>query len=193
MRRWKVIKEGTKYLNVGDVVSLAQDDGTFNPWFYLKTTSLVDAHCCSTYKMVEIDEYGNIIRIYKKGDTLNEGILVGGNMNKTEAMKRLDAIEAEAKALRELIDKPDKIVYNCNKRYCLKFIGGDGTVYKDMLICVDGVYYLWHSITSEAEMFNGVKYSSAQEAINAVVNKDSVTIHVFDESRQALEFLMEGL
>jgi len=39
-------------------------------------------------------------------------------MNKSEAMKRLDAIEAEAKALRELISKPDKIEYEFGKLYC---------------------------------------------------------------------------
>ena len=74
MRRWIRIESGT--FNKGDILVLESDDGTACPTM----RRIIDGKtsCSDTKRMVEIDEYGNIIRRYSEYDKLNEGTLVTG-------------------------------------------------------------------------------------------------------------------
>ena len=111
-------------------------------------------------------------------------------MNKTEAMRRLDAIEAEAKALRELIDKPEKIVFNSTRGIFVAQTGRDkyillGDPYDD-----DGGKYYWFSLDYSCARKS--KGCSGQEAIDNIINNGYV-VRVFDSKEKALKFMLEGL
>jgi hypothetical protein len=181
-RRWKRIADGN--FEVGDILVLYEDDGSSSPYMKNPATELVGPS--QTDRMVEIDQYRNTIRTYKCGDKLNEGTVIGGIMNnKEEARKRLDAIEAEAKALRKLIDKPERIVYDKYKLYVL--------VASHVLPCI------LFDVNGEAHFmdFNGSSGGwnstphTGQELLDSIRKISGCTIHEFTNRDDAFKFMME--
>lgn len=182
MRRWKVI-DGGVYYDVGDILTLQYNDESHMPLFYNRDKNKTSHY--QTHRIVEIDGNGNTIRTYEQGDKLDEGTLIGGTMNKKDALDRLDAIEKEAKALREIIDKSDKIIYDDQKLYAFK---NDQTGYTYILLGKQNAYAFYKITTSEFSYDTTV--SSGQEAIDNVI-KNGHTVHVFDDRKAVLKFMME--
>lgn len=78
-RRWKVVR-GDGYFSYGDILSNTIDDGSDNCYF----SNGVKTGATRLFRLVEIDEHGNTIRTYAKGDTLDGGTLVvQGEVGKT--------------------------------------------------------------------------------------------------------------
>jgi len=102
-------------------------------------------------------------------------------MNKSEAMKRLDAIEAEAKALRELISKPDKIEYDLDKLYCAI---RKGIRY---LMVYSGGTYSFDSFDAVPDRWND--HSEPQESIDSMI-KDGGEVFVFTDKDDAFNFML---
>ena len=182
MRRWKVIDNCNNYFHKNDVITLRNDAGDKEPWFYLPDNS--DYWAIPTHRLVEIDEDGNTIRTYKEGDKLNEGTLVGGNMDKKKAMERLDAIENEAKELRKILEKPDRIeydsdvIYVAQENHSVYFLAG----------CNDT--YAFYTLSASELRFNPAA-SSGQDAIDEMIS-DGFVIHTFTNRNDALKFMMEN-
>lgn len=189
MRRWKRIKGG-KPFQVGDILILHQrDDNTETPEMMRTRDGCVIYS--NTAFMVEIDENGNVIRTYEKGDKLNEGTLVGeANMNKVAAMERLNSLEAaskeleaEIRELRAIIEKADKLLkFDTTKMYGAK--KGRDTY---ALVCIDkvcafvslrGVYSRWADCTS------------GQGAIDNMI-KTGGEVFEFDSKKSRLDFMLE--
>ena len=186
MRQWKVI-ESDHIFGKGDIVYVKYNDNTSCPYMGNK---YVTSHAFFTKHMAEIDEDGNTIRTYKKGDKLNEGTLVGGNTDKKDAMKRLDAIENEAKELRKILEKPDRIEYDFKKIYVLEY-RGTLPVYKHILLGTRG-YFSWYSINNVEQTFNGTRYECQQDALDCVLGREDCTVHTFTNRNDALKFMMEN-
>ena len=186
MRRWKRTVDGT--FDIGDILTLHRDDYTAAPEMKRVTDGYVDYS--DTNKMVEIDEDGNTIRIYKFGDKLDEGTLVGGNMDKKKAMERLDAIENEAKELRKILERPDRIEYDETKIYVMKY-KPSSTTYTHILVGKKG-NFTWFSLDSIKQTFNGVWYAFEQEALDCVIGRDDCEIFTFTNRNDALKFMMEN-
>lgn len=180
MRQWKVVADNWVY-PAGTVVIHCGTKETTTP--YVRVSGGVGSYCIETSMLVEIDENGNTIRTYKQGDKLDEGTLVGSIMNKAEAKKRLDAIEAETKALREILEKPEGIVYDSDKIYI-----ATGTSCSYMLLGRQESYAFYKLIDSEYS-YSFTK-SSGQLAIDDAV-EDGLTIHEFTKRDDALKFMME--
>ena len=65
----------------------------------------------------------------------------GDSMDKSEATKRLDAIEREAKELRAIIERGDVEKYDCKKLYVAEIFGDVYLLFgktKGDLVCRDG-------------------------------------------------------
>jgi len=185
-RRWKVIIK-TVLNDVGDILTLLEDDYTNVPAF--QNTHMGRIYVCLLH-LVEIDAMGNTIRTYAKGDTLDGGTLIGGkDMDKKEAMKRLEAIEAETAKLKEIINKPEGIVYDLTKIYGLTYRGSN--TYTHLLL---GVYdaYSWYSMSTTESTFNGKTYSTCKEALDDVSNINGARLFMFNNKKEALEYLMEN-
>lgn len=102
-------------------------------------------------------------------------------MNKSEAMKRLDAIEAEAKALRELISKPDKIVYEHGKLYCalkrcIKY-----------LMVYSGQTYSFAAFSTVPDRWND--HIEPQDSIDDMI-EDNGEVFVFNNKEDAFKFML---
>ena len=183
MRRWKVIDGGNFIFRVGEIITLCKDDGSHTPKFFTHKTDH-EWGFCNTNRLVEIDEDGNTIRTYKEGDKLNEGTLVGGNMDKKKAMERLDAIENEAKELRKILEKPDRIeydsdvIYVAQENHSVYFLAG----------CNDT--YAFYTLSASELRFNPAA-SSGQDAIDEMIS-DGFVIHTFTNRNDALKFMMEN-
>lgn len=178
MRRWKVI-EGNDYVNSGDVVTLHHNCADNVPAFW--TPQHDDFRYCCLWRLVEIDENGNTIRTYKEGDTLNGGTVVD---KKQQALERLAALESEAKALREIIKAPDKIVYDRDKIFVAQNRCGEY-----ILLGCNNVYAFYK--LTDAEFRYSRPFRSGQEAIDYML-KDNSIITVFNTKKEALEFMLEG-
>jgi len=114
----------------------------------------------------------------------------GGNMDKKEAMKRLDAIEEEAQKLREIIEKGDKIVYAKEKLYvAIKngdpyILAGDG----------NGDHFRFYTFSIPCPSEQGWSYANktGQECIDSHV-KEGFDIHAFDDTKEAMQFFIDHL
>ena len=189
MRRWKRIKDGWLVpFNEGDILESVDRLDSSTPT--MKRISDGTSSPSDTEKMVEIDEYGNTIRTYKEGDKLNEGTLVGGNMDKKKAMERLDAIENEAKELRKILERPDRIEYDETKIYVMK-LNGSSAVYTHILVGKKG-NFMWFTLCSTRQTFNDVYYLTEQDALDCVLGREDCTIHAFSNRNDALKFMMEN-
>jgi hypothetical protein len=106
-------------------------------------------------------------------------------MDKTEAMKRLDAIEEEAKELRKIIieNKKMKIYYDWHKLY----VGvKDNVPY--LLLGEDSKHFNFYNIRcTDGRWYDIIKNS--QECIDSHI-KDGFEIYEFDDTRKALEFFL---
>lgn len=98
MRRWIRIESGT--FNKGDILVLESDDGTACP----SMRRIIDGKISysDTKRMVEIDEYGNVIRRYSEDDRLNEGTLVTGNIPVGCVEDRIAVLEKEVQELKKI-------------------------------------------------------------------------------------------
>jgi hypothetical protein len=178
MRRWKVINDDGHF-NLDDVLVLHENDGTSLPYF----KRLGESQWCDTYlwRLVEIDENGNTIRTYKKGDTLNGGTIVD---KRQQALERLTALESEAKALREIIEAPDKVAFD--------FTNGVFVAYTDnvnYILLGDPIAeeYFWFSLHNSGNRKCNAK--CGQEAIDHVLEQGYAVIK-FNTKKEALEFML---
>ena len=187
MRRWKVIDGGNPRFEIGRIISLYEDDYSGAPKFH-NICGKDGWDYCNLSRLVEIDENRNTIRTYTAWDKLDEGTLVGGTMNKVEAKKRLDAIEAETKALREILDKPNKIIYDFGKLYVLEYKGH--STYRYILLGIRE-HFTWYTLSNAEETFDGTEYKCQQDALDCVLGREDCTIHEFDNRDDALKFMME--
>ena len=98
MRRWRRIESGN--FNIGDILVLEYDDGTACPCM----RRIIDGKTTysDTKNMVEIDEYGNVIRRYSEDDKLNEGTLVTGNIPVGCVEDRIAVLEKEVQELKKI-------------------------------------------------------------------------------------------
>lgn len=178
MRRWRRIKDGT--FNRGDILTLERDDKTPAP--YMK--HLVDGKVTvsETRYMEEIDDVGRVIRTYKQGELINEGTIIGGAMNKDEAMKRLEAIEKETAELKKIIGASDRLVYNGDKIYIAYGVKGPY-----ILLGRQERYFFYELMDTEYVFDTAVK--TGQEAIN-IMYKEGFSIEEFTNRKEALEFFL---
>jgi hypothetical protein len=111
-------------------------------------------------------------------------------IDKAEAKKRLDAIEEEAKKLREIIEKEDRIEYSSSNLYIGLFTGD---VYilvgRDQEKCF--AFHKFSTATPWAtELVYGSVEATGQEAVDKRL-KDGFDIHIFTDTRKAFEFFLE--
>ena len=110
-------------------------------------------------------------------------------VDKDKAMERLDAIEKEAKELRKIIDGK-KIEYSMKKLY----VGiKDGQPY---ILAGDSSnqYYRFHTFSGCSPTEEGWYFpqKTGQECIDYHL-KDGFDIHVFDNTKEALQFFIDHL
>ena len=110
-------------------------------------------------------------------------LIKGDTMDKLQAIKRLDAIEAEAKELRKVIE--GKVVYNTKKIYVGIWLGRP---------------FILQGVADENNHFFSLESSccfhdrttTGQSAIDSM-EKDGGTIHEFTDTRTALQFFLDNL
>jgi hypothetical protein len=111
-------------------------------------------------------------------------------IDKAEAKKRLDVIEAEARKLREIIEKGDRIEYDPDKIYVA--IKEDGTPYI-MAGREEARAFAFHAFISgchASEFSFTSSRPTAQDCIDYHKDK-GLDIHVFTDTRKAFEFFLE--
>ena len=102
-------------------------------------------------------------------------------MDKSEAMKRLDAIEAEAKALRVIISQPDHPQYEHGNLYgAIKY----GVKY---LMVYSGTTYSFASFNSVPERWSD--HIEAQDSIDNMIENGG-EIFVFNNKEDAFQFML---
>ena len=110
-------------------------------------------------------------------------------MNKREAIKRLDALDAEAKELRKIIERGDTMEYDENLMYIAIF---DRNPYILMGESADN-YFRWHSMGLDG---NGTpteqgwysNHKTAQAALDYATSNGK--LHAFGDPREAIEFFL---
>ena len=110
-------------------------------------------------------------------------------MDKQEAIKRLDALDAEAKELRKIIERGDAIEYDENLMYVAIF---DSHPYILMGYAL-GVYFRWHSMGLDGHGCPTVQgwadnHKTAQAALDYAARRG--TLHAFGDPREAIEFFL---
>jgi len=115
----------------------------------------------------------------------------GGTTNKNEAIKRLDAIEKEQAELRKIIEKGDKIVYDISKLYVgilngcpYIMVGKGGSKEHFNMHSLDNGVPTCMTYTDDSDR--------GQECIDAHIER-GFTIHVFDDTKKALQFFIDHL
>jgi hypothetical protein len=106
-------------------------------------------------------------------------------IDKAEAKKRLDAIEKEARELREIIEKGDRIEYDGEKMY-IWVTGGDAYILHGIMHD-----YAWIAFcdNAPAECLANGTYTSAQSTLDSA---NDGKVHVFTDTRKAFEFFLEN-
>jgi len=115
-------------------------------------------------------------------------------MDKKEAIKRLDALDAEAKRsyveraeLRKIIEKPEKLEYDESKLYVAMFRGEP-----HILAGQDSQkYFRWHSFDGELPSSRAwsANHNTADDAIK-YANEHAEKITAFSDPREGLEYFM---
>jgi hypothetical protein len=107
-------------------------------------------------------------------------------MDKTEAIKRLDALDEEAKKLREIIEQGDRLEYDGHKMYVVII---DGRPYLLAGQSSSG-YARWHSFDKSWLTEQGwtMSHKTGQEALDYVKEYD---IHVFTNGKEGVKFFYE--
>jgi hypothetical protein len=130
---------------------------------------------------------------YESGLLLLYSYKGGGlNMDKQEAIKRLDALEGEAKKLREIIERGDKIVYDKSKIYvgikykCPYVMTGEGHG--------NGNLFRFHSFDGIWKAVAGWidPQPTGQKCLDYHL-ADGFAIHAFDDTREAFQFFIDNL
>lgn len=109
-------------------------------------------------------------------------------MDKAKAIARLDAIEAEAKELRKVIE--GKVTFDGDKLYVA--ILGERPLRSIPFILAgrpDGRHH-FHSFQDCQDVWDGGP--SGQDAINSVISRNG-TVHEFTDTRTALQFFLDNL
>ncbi|MBE3143074.1 MAG: hypothetical protein IMZ61_04020 [Planctomycetes bacterium] len=113
------------------------------------------------------------------------------NLDKQAAMERLDAIEDEAKKLREIIEKGDNLVHDESKLY----VG----VYNNEPYIMTGTdekngCYQFHRFArrNKANTVYSYANSTAQKCLNYHINA-GFEITAFDDTREAFKFFLKNL
>lgn len=108
-------------------------------------------------------------------------------MDKTDAMKRLDAIEREAEELRKIIEKPEGFIFDDHKLY-VAIIDEEPYLLTQN---VDTEECEWHSFDGSHPIGTtwAGEHVSGQAALDYV--ETSGEIHEFSSAREGLEFFMK--
>jgi len=110
-------------------------------------------------------------------------------MNKREVIKRLDALDAEAKELRKIIERGDAMEYDNSLMYVAIF---DSHPYI-LMGYASGEYFRWHSLgldgygnpTTQGWADN---HKTAQAALDYAARNGK--LHAFGDPREAIEFFL---
>lgn len=110
-------------------------------------------------------------------------------MNKSDALKRLDAIETEAKELRKIID--GKIEYKEDKLYVGvmsgQYLGNGGYI----LVGTKGSFAFYCFRESPTQQHWSSGHTSGQSCIDNFVANGG-TVHEFDDVREGFKFFLEN-
>jgi hypothetical protein len=114
-------------------------------------------------------------------------------MDKRDAIKRLDALEGEAKKLREIIEKGDKLVYDSSKIYVGVREGvpylmvGNGDI-------IDGKDFLFMPFDRGRRALTAWApgKSTGQECLDYHIHT-GFDIHAFKDTREAFQFFLNNL
>jgi hypothetical protein len=110
-------------------------------------------------------------------------------MDKSAAMKRLDAIEAEAKQLRELISEKDRLIFDRSKLY----VGMDYNARPYIMVGndQDGGYYRFHNFMYPyiTEQGWSTPHKKAQECLDVHV-ETLEEIKVFSNVKEGFNFFL---
>jgi len=191
MRRWRVINGGNEKFYIGDIITLCGFAYDSSPDFF--TPDHLHFWSCNLERLVEIGESGNIIRIYRKDDHIDAGVLIKGvTMNKKEeAMDRLDAIEAEAKELRKILEKPDRLIFDISKIYVTNRSLANGSILIGPFIIkkeYESDKYQTLGFKSSFDCWTTPK-SSAQEAIDYLI-KCGFEVKEFTNQKDAFAYML---
>jgi hypothetical protein len=110
-------------------------------------------------------------------------------IDKAEAKKRLDAIEEEARTLREIIEKGDGLIYDGHNVYIARISGS---------VCIlvgnkRDDYYRWHTF-STTDFDYGTEHAwtnnhkTGQAALDYAKDYD---IHVFSDGKEGIQFFYD--
>ena len=107
-------------------------------------------------------------------------------MDKAKAIKRLDAIEGEAKELREIIERGDRLEYDEDKLYVAILLG------KPYLLCGSAFsnYFRWHSFVMQCTVQGwSFNHETAQAALDYVANGGKV--YAFTDRFEGMKFFYD--
>jgi hypothetical protein len=107
-------------------------------------------------------------------------------MDKTEAIKRLDALDEEAKKLRKIIEGKNELVYDGTKMYVV--------IIENIPYILVGQrcenYYRWHSF--EAIWLTEQGWASNHKTGQAALDyAKKYGIHVFTDGKEGMKFFYE--
>ena len=196
MRSFQVVSHRVPFFAKGDILEYQEKSSSRagrNAFCSVRPRRAVLAFVALNY-LVEIDSDGNTIRTYSLDDIdINGGTIV----NKSEALSRLDALEAEAKKLREILSKPEEPVeYYSTRAYvatrarapknsapnCYMLLGGS-TSGEDS--------FAFYSLENSTARWDSPT-KSAQDAIINII-KDGFQVREYDSKRAALSAMLERM
>ena len=110
-------------------------------------------------------------------------------MDKQEAIKRLDALDAEAKELRKIIERGDAIEYDENLMYVAIFDSHPYILMGES----ENNYFRWHSMGLDGwgrptEQGWYSNHKTAQAALDYATSRGK--LHAFGDPREAIEFFI---
>jgi hypothetical protein len=112
-------------------------------------------------------------------------------IDKAEAKKRLDVIEEEARKLREIIEKGDRIEYDDSNVYIAQHSDGDVYILAGRGYQKCFAFYKFSTKSGHAsELVLASVCDTGQEAIDMAA-RQNITVHVFTDTRKAFEFFLE--
>lgn len=111
-------------------------------------------------------------------------------MNKQEAIKRLDALDAEAKELRKIIERGDGMEYDENKMYVAIFPDSHPYI---LMGSTPDKYFRWHSLGLAGKGLpttNGwtINHNTGQAALDHATQQGR--LYAFNDPREAITFFL---
>jgi hypothetical protein len=134
-------------------------------------------------------ENGYRVNYNGKFDLCYANVKGESSMDKQGAMKRLDAIECEAKELRKIIEKPEGIEYDDSKFYVGLAADGNPCILAGVRTRLFAFFMFKGAYPTEQR--HGRSRDTAQEMIDQFLEEKGATVHPFSDVRQGLEFFLE--